>query len=1149
MEPAIRPPWSVGLPIGDKSSKVTEDDDCSRAPTRSTDPDVVLSNFSHVGSATNSFAVLSNSEVLIKLCTNLTAGLSRAEAASRFASHGPNEFSLSKSEPWYSKFLEQLQNPLILLLFASAAVSVIIGRIDDALSITLAVLIVATVAFVQESRSEKSLKSLAKLVPYQCRVLRSGEWHSTEAAGLVPGDIVEFVLGDRVPADVRLITCESMEVDESSLTGETKLVKKCCEPLIGSNIPLSECANMAFMGTLVRGGNGVGVVTATGAETEFGHVFKMVQEVETGKTALQIKMEALGKQLSFMSFAVILVIAIVGLLRGRSFLDMMTIGVSLAVAAIPEGLPIAVTVTLALGVLRLAQEQCIVKKLPTVESLGSVAVLCLDKTGTLTLNKMTLVEAFYYEHRTIVAQQIVAGLQSDEGLKRLLQASVLCSNAKFDAHGHILGQPTEVALVDGLSKLKLADLRASFPRIGEIPFDSEKKYMAVSYEQCRQLHEAFPPVRPGAEVTFFKGAPDALLASCKYFVESSGTLHPLTNDIKQDTETALRKSSCDGLRVLLTAYGESIDNLVLVGLVGMHDPPREGVGNVVDMLQKEQIRLLMITGDARDTACAIAGRLNFPIASQRAVSGSEIDAVSSQGLLALGELLQDVCVVYRATPRHKMKIVKSWQEAGHVVAMTGDGVNDAPALKLADIGIAMGLGGTDVAKEAADVILVDDQMATIMRAVEEGKYIFHNIQNFLCFQLSTSLASLLLIALTTFLGWANPLNPMQILWINIICDGPVAQSLGVEKVDSADVRAQPPRRKDTPILNAGLFAQLLQSSVIILAGTCYVLQGSLRHSDLGLEEGDHRCTTMTFTAFVLFDLFNSLCCRSRRHSIFFAVPPGGDKYVFSPLTHLLSNKFWLAAVGFVSFGQWAVVTVPPLQKVFQTESLSLSDWLFLIALSSSILWIHEIALLVCYKLRHTEWAKHRFKLGEPLSSDSLPLADLSGKMKLSPRTLAYSPPIPHLQPTGTLSNSWLLQDQLMPSPNLGPSSVLVSQNRSRPASAHTLQPVTLAGVSATHPLSTDHRGSSGDKNLVIDTGNPPLLMLSSSQDAKSLTGQSRTQHYPETSPLLFEQLSSSIVSPVNPFSLEAKQNKAKKKTPYPSQPSYPVYHNPVKKAN
>ncbi|KAK7057772.1 calcium-transporting ATPase 1 [Favolaschia claudopus] len=913
------------------------------------------------------FAHCSIEETVAHFRTSVTSGLLRTDIANLLNDHGYNEFSVETPEHVLVKFAKTIyESPLILLLCASATVSALMGNIDDAISITVAVLIVLTVGFVQEQRSEQSLKSLNKLVPHHCHVLREGQTFHILANELVPGDIVTFTTGDRIPADIRIVSAIDLEIDESSLTGETEARRKGMETCVsdtsgglggrGSSVSLSERACIAHMGSLVRSGRGTGIVIATGTDTELGVVFSMVQDVEEKRTPLQLSMDELAKKLSILSFAIIGVICLIGVLQHRSWLDMFTIGVSLAVAAIPEGLPIVTTVTLALGVLRMAKRKAIVKKLHSVESLGSVSVICSDKTGTLTKNEQTVTEAYVVDET--VHLEPPPPLFS-AAIRKTFEVGAICNNASIarNEEGVFVGQSTDVALINILHACGLADQRPTFKRLSERPFNSEQKYMSVS-----GIHQDVG----GREVYYIKGAIETVLERCKFYYvndESTPALDATTRSVILNKAQGV---AARGLRVVAMAFGHGAPgagstpgqtpsasrsasrerenwNLVFTGFQAMHDPPRKGVADSIGLLQAGGVQVVMITGDAEETALSIARQLGLKVGSHHGhvhghANGNAANDLGSSALTGgsaannswvltgkaidqmskaqLKERVGTVSVFARTTPRHKMAIVEAFQSRGAIVAMTGDGVNDAPALKMADIGVSMGKSGTDVAKEAADVILVDDNFSTILPAVEEGKSIFHNIQNFLSFQLSTAAAALTLITLSTMLGLSNPLNAMQILFINILMDGPPSQSLGVDPVDPAVMR-RPPRKKDAPIITRRLLYRVFFSATIIVIGTLFVYMFALEDDKMSRRE-----QTMTFTCFVFLDLVSAVQNRGIGCGLF-------------------QNKMLVTTVSISAVSQLALVYVPFMQAIFQTAALDFSDLGVILMLAGTSFALHE----------------------------------------------------------------------------------------------------------------------------------------------------------------------------------------------------------------
>ncbi|XP_511142.6 calcium-transporting ATPase type 2C member 2 isoform X2 [Pan troglodytes] len=862
-------------------------------------------------------------------CVDLHTGLSEFSVTQRRLAHGWNEFVADNSEPVWKKYLDQFKNPLILLLLGSALVSVLTKEYEDAVSIATAVLIVVTVAFIQEYRSEKSLEELTKLVPPECNCLREGKLQHLLARELVPGDVVSLSIGDRIPADIRLTEVTDLLVDESSFTGEAEPCSKTDSPLTGGG-DLTTLSNIVFMGTLVQYGRGQGVVIGTGESSQFGEVFKMMQAEETPKTPLQKSMDRLGKQLTLFSFGIIGLIMLIGWLQGKQLLSMFTIGVSLAVAAIPEGLPIVVMVTLVLGVLRMAKKRVIVKKLPIVETLGCCSVLCSDKTGTLTANEMTVTQLVTSDGlRAEVSgvgydgQGTVCLLPSKEVIKefsnvsvgKLVEAGCVANNAVIRKNA-VMGQPTEGALMALAMKMDLSDIKNSYIRKKEIPFSSEQKWMAVKCSLKTEDQE---------DIYFMKGALEEVIRYCTMY-NNGGIPLPLTPQQRSFCLQEEKRMGSLGLRVLALASGPELGRLTFLGLVGIIDPPRAGVKEAVQVLSESGVSVKMITGDALETALAIGRNIGLCNGKLQAMSGEEVDGVEKD---ELADRVGKVSVFFRTSPKHKLKIIKALQESGAIVAMTGDGVNDAVALKSADIGIAMGQTGTDVSKEAASMILVDDDFSAIMNAVEEGKGIFYNIKNFVRFQLSTSISALSLITLSTVFNLPSPLNAMQILWINIIMDGPPAQSLGVEPVDK-DAFRQPPRSVRDTILSRALILKILMSAAIIISGTLFIFWKEMPED----RASTPRTTTMTFTCFVFFDLFNALTCRSQTKLIF-------------EIGFLRNHMFLYSVLGSI-LGQLAVIYIPPLQRVFQTENLGALDLLFLTGLASSVFILSEL-LKLCEK--------------------------------------------------------------------------------------------------------------------------------------------------------------------------------------------------------
>ncbi|KAI0442509.1 calcium-transporting P-type ATPase [Xylaria telfairii] len=1019
--------------------------------SRSPRPSHIRTTSAQSRSVADEYAFMTPAETATRLRTSLNHGLTPGEALSRLGDFGPNEIVHDEPDPLWLRFLMQFREPLIILLLISAILSIFVGNMDDAVSITVAVTIVVTVGFVQEYRSEKSIEALNHLVPNHAHLVRaqlskatlstkSSTWPPFEngqgdmdpsagaetpeeeqmeatsskvmATQLVPGDLVLFTTGDRIPADIRITKAADLTIDESNLTGENEPLRMTSEtrtrlaysPSIPDSSDLRHPSpsvlappsyhgdskedvrnqgtnNIAYMGTLVKSGHGQGIVFATGGETHFGTIAASVSGTESPRSPLQLNMDQLGKQLSQISFGIIALISLAGLLQGKKLLDLFTISISLAVAAIPEGLPIIVTVTLALGVHRMAKHNAIVRKMPSVETLGSVNVVCSDKTGTLTLNHMTTTKMWYFGSKVPIdvdSDDVATETTPDVAALQILRIGNIANNARiahrtkpilpdvqsrdFTSHTRWVGQPTDVAMLDLLDRYKEHDVRESIgPRTAEMPFSSERKWMGVVI--------GAHPGNSEKEYAYMKGAIDKVLDACDSYLTPDGREVVMDSQRRHEALQAAENMAETGLRVLAFASGpitrttrnktaalgpvsrsstpiirdashspspcngeELYRGLVFAGLVGMSDPPRPGVARSIRKLMRGGVKVIMITGDSATTALAIGRQLGMQTATPRGhtanqasvkpvLTGDEVDSMTED---ELGAAMQSTTIFARTNPDHKLKIIRALQARGDIVAMTGDGVNDAPALKRADIGISMGMHGTDVAKEASDMILTDDDFSTILHSIEEGKGIFNNIQNFITFQLSTSVASLTLVFLCTCLGFKTPLNAMQILWINIIMDGPPAQSLGVERVDP-DVMSRPPRSRSEPVLTRSLITRVLTSAAIIMTGTMVVYY----HEMLADGEVTRRDTTMTFTCFVLFDMFNALSCRSESKSII-----RGEVGLFS-------NKLFNWAVALSLAGQLLVIYFPWLQEVFQTEALGLVDLVRLIILASSVFWADE----------------------------------------------------------------------------------------------------------------------------------------------------------------------------------------------------------------
>jgi magnesium-transporting ATPase (P-type) len=913
-------------------------------------------------------------DVARELESDVRAGLTSAEAAARLERHGPNQLEASKRVPGLRRFLGQFEDPLIYLLLAAVVVSLVAWAVEgaegvpyDAIVISAIVVLNAVLGYVQEARAEQAVAALQRMASPTAAVLRDGREGRVAAADVVPGDLLVLAEGDAVSADARLVEAASLTVAEASLTGESEPVLKDTAPL-EAPAGVGDRANMVFIGTAVTRGRGRAVVTATGMATEMGTIARLLGSTEERRTPLQREVDAIGRTLG------IAVIAIAVVVIGAIFLtsninslsdvvDVLLVGLSLAVAAVPEGLPAILSVVLALGVQRMARQNAIVKRLSSVETLGSASVVCSDKTGTLTKNEMTIEKVVTASGEVDVTgtgyspdgEIFAGGRPLEEGplldeVRAVLGGGSLANDAvlqELDGEWTVQGDPTEAAFL--VAEAKVAGLHeareARFERLAEVPFTSERKLMStVASDAAGDLGVAV--------VT--KGAPDVLLARCTE-ERAAGEVRQL-NDARRAAILADVDRLADlALRTLAVAYrplpdgdspepDESLEReLVYLGLVGIIDPPRTEARVSIAEAVRAGVRVLMITGDHPHTAARIAGNLGIDGIGTPPLTGSELEALDDAGLC---EAVRDVSVYARVAPEHKLRIVDALQANGHIVAMTGDGVNDAPALKAADIGVAMGISGTDVTKEAADMILADDNFATIVSAVREGRGIFANIRKFLRFLLSSNIGEVLTMFLGVVLAGALglkdtgeaiavPLLATQILWINLLTDGAPALAMGMDP-PPADVMGRPPRRLTDRVIDAemwfGIFYVGLVMALVTLAALDLRLDGGL----LGGSGGIVEARTMAFTTLVFAQLFNCFNARSDRTSAF---------------SHLFTNRLLWGAIALSVLLQVAVVEFPFLNNAFGTTSLGPSDWLVCVGLASVVLWADELKKLVERRLR------------------------------------------------------------------------------------------------------------------------------------------------------------------------------------------------------
>ena len=852
-------------------------------------------------------------QVLDTLDTDPDQGLTQGEGARRLAGYGENKLEKAKPPGLFRQVLAQLRDPMILVLLAAAALSFFAGGGQDWLDTAIILLIVVfntVISVSQEDNARKALEALEKLAAPRARVLREGVERRLESTHLVPGDILLLEAGDYVPADGRILWAAGFQTDESAMTGESLPVHKRAGDGLPPDTPLAERKNMVIGGTVVTGGRAKVVVTATGMQTEMGKIAGLLLRQGQGETPLQRKMKEVSRVLSLVCVGVCAVMFGVGMLQHRDILDMFLTAVALAVAAIPEGLPAIVTIVLAVGVGRMARRNAIIKRLPAVETLGCASVICSDKTGTLTKNQMTVLEVW---------------TPTPALRDRALTLGTLCGDAQEGPGGYI-GDPTETAIAQAAAQagLEKAALERDMPRRGEAPFDSVRKRMAT----CHALPN-------GEALVAVKGAPEAVLARCTHLLGAQGP-RPLTDGDRRRIAQVGGDLAGQALRVLAVAQrlqpalpksmaAESLEaELTFVGLIGMMDPPRPEVRQAVDRCAGAGIRPVMITGDHKDTAVAIAKQLNIYRPGDKAIDGAGLDFLPQE---TLEEEIEAFSVYARVTPEHKMRIVQAWQRRGHVVAMTGDGVNDAPALKAADIGCAMGKTGTDVAKGAADMILTDDNFATVVAAVEQGRGIYANIRKAIHYLLSCNIGEILTIFLATLLPVSQaPLSPVQLLWLNLVTDSLPALALGMEPVEKTAM-TQPPRGKEEPLFSRA-FSRRLAWQGALVGGITLLAYGLGFH----LTGTFAVANTMAFATLTFSQLFHAFDVRSETTPLF----------RLGVLSNKAMNKAFLAGAAL----QAAVLLAPPLQGAFSVVPLALEQWGMVLALALTPLVVCEAAKLL-----------------------------------------------------------------------------------------------------------------------------------------------------------------------------------------------------------
>jgi Ca2+-transporting ATPase len=884
-------------------------------------------------------------------------GLTQREANERLTVYGSNEIRAERGISRAAIFTKQFKDPLIIILLIATAISAFVGELIDSTIIVAIVLLAVTVAFIQEYKSEKAIEALKKMTAATCRVIRNNEEITIDATRLVPGDIILISAGDKVPGDAYLIESHNLEVNEAPLTGESLPVGK-TGAVLSKDTPLVDRKNIIYTTTIITYGRGKAVVFATAMGTELGKVATEVQTIDVGKTPFELKIRHTAKVLSVIMLIVVGIVSIFAFSRGLQLLEMLVWGISLAVAAVPEALPAVITASLTIGTYRMAKRNAVVRRLPTVEVLGSTTIICSDKTGTLTKGEMTVRNLYVYDKS---AQVTGAGYGLEGGvidshinkndLMLLAKTAALCNDANIEFKedkADLTGDPTEIALLvfaykSGVRKDKM---NSEFPRVQEIPFSSERKMMTTIHRSSCNNNNSNDNNNSGKHEAYIKGACEVVLSRCSAIVVDNKSLS-LTDDMRNRILAANDDMATRGLRVLALAYKhlkeyyllqEDVEqNLLFLGLVGMMDPPRKEVVDSIAQCKSAGIDVVMITGDHKLTAIAVASEIRIIDDMSMlkhdmgvVVSGQELETIDVE---SLSEKADYIKIYSRVSPEHKLKIVQSLKNKGHIVAMTGDGINDAPALKAADIGIAMGITGSQVAKESASIILADDNFATIVSAIKEGRTIFDNVKKYLVYLLSVNLGEIIILAFSVIMGWPLPLLTKHILFINLATDGSPAIALGLEPPEPDIMRRKPRKPKESVFFG---IKKWLITIPIILAVTslllfAYVLQVNGWDSSLGIAKG----RTMVFGLIVFFELFFALSCRSFTHNIH--------------QLRLLGNKMLLYSLIGESVVILFIMNYPPMQDLFDFVPLQLGDWILLLLLATTGFVYSEIIKLLTRK--------------------------------------------------------------------------------------------------------------------------------------------------------------------------------------------------------
>jgi Ca2+-transporting ATPase len=894
-----------------------------------------------------SWHTIKTDEALTFLKTTTQAGLSASEAKSRLNIYGYNQLEEAPPTTIWQMLWEQFNNFVIVLLIVAAVISAVLGDWVEAAAIMTIVILNAVLGVIQERRAEEALAALKELAAPEANVLRDGHRLTIPAKELVPGDIVFLEAGNFIPSDVRLIEAVNLRIDEAALTGESVPVQKEANPILEIKAPLGDRKNIGFMGTMVTYGRGKGVVINTGMKTQIGLIAKMLQSVEQEETPLQKRLDQLGRSLGWAALAVCGLIFLVGWIRGTPPLEMFIIAVSLAIAAVPEGLPAVVTISLALGMREMIKRHALIRRLSSVETLGSATVICSDKTGTLTQNEMTVTRVAadgefiqitgsgYNLYGEFLRDGKPVSLTDYPAILTTLWIGALNNDATLelesfrdgDSTYRMVGDPTEGALIVAAAKAGAlpSPLNKAFPRVQEIPFDSERKRMVTIHLVDDPHPEDISPFYDDKERKSFviteKGAPDIILEQCTHYQNRNDEAVPLNDEQRRRILAANDAMTEDALRVLGVAYRVTRDlnddvngvmdeeiekEMIFVGLIGMIDPPRPEVPPAIEIARNAGIRTVMITGDYPNTARAIANEINLLQEGHEVLTGGDLDKIHEQ---ALGETVKQTDVFARVSPQHKMRIVQALRSNGEVVAMTGDGVNDAPSIKQADIGVAMGITGTDVTKETADMVLTDDNYASIVSAVEQGRVIYSNIRKFVYYLLSCNLAEIAIIFLATLAGLPSPLTAIQLLWLNLITDGAPALALGVEKGDP-DIMELPPRPPAEPIINRQMQLGIIVQTMAITTVTLLAYWiGLVTH-----PEAPEYAATMAFVTLSFSELLRAFTARSENYPVF--------------KLGIFSNRSMNWAVLSSLILLLAVVYLPFLNNVFDTVPLGVAQWQF-----------------------------------------------------------------------------------------------------------------------------------------------------------------------------------------------------------------------------